>query len=548
MIGTSAQRLSFLDSIYPEWPGHTLWTCFYSQALRYGEAPYLICQDKTYTYGQALHLVNQVSKSLFALGIRPGDHVVISLYNGLSYLSLIFALAKLGAVKIPLNMHLKSWEKQYIIKHSSADWVIGIQLPELCHSDFPALKNVLTLDDWESFLDKGRSVDEALISELEQTHRNPDSISDILYTSGSTSFPKGVMLTHDILLRTSYATCRTRLMEEGRRILVPIPFYHIFAYSEGILASMHAGGSIVISEQKFDALNCLSLMRKHDVNDIICVPLIAIKMIQYAKPDTSDFPCLHAAFISPAGPDWLWQSFKDTFGITDVTTGYGMTECGATSTILSPLAPPSWINRYVGGLKDAGTAGICPEYPHLLRLKICDPDTGLEVPAGQSGEILCKGLTISPGYYHDEEANSSAFLPNGWFRTGDIGLLDHHGMLTFQGRKNDMYKINGENVSPQQLELIISQCPGVRQVEVLGLSHETYGEIGIAFIDANVPDDFEKKAIESYCQNHLASFQVPKYFIYESQENWPRTATNKVQKGKLRERALEFLARHPAGI
>lgn len=542
MIGTHNERLDFLDSIYTDWLPHTLWSCFAAHASRYQKYPYLIFQDQVYTYGEVLAQASQTARSLYASGIRPGDHVAVSLYNGPHYLYVTFALAKLGAVKIPLNMQLRDSDKRYIIRHSDADWLIGVRMPELNQDDFPSLKGRLDLNDWDGFLSSGSSVDESTITCLEKMHRNPNNISDILYTSGSTSFPKGVLLTHDTLLRTSYATCRSRLMEEGRRILVPIPFYHIFAYSEGILASMHVGGSIVIADRGYDSDNYLYLMRQYHVNDIICVPLIAIDMIQKGKPKASDYPDLHAAFISPAAPDWLWQATRNAFGISDVTTGYGMTECGATSFILSPLAPPTWINQYVGSLKDAGVAGISPEYPYLLQVKICDSNTGQNLPPGQTGEILCKGLTVTPGYYKNAEAKKASHQEDGWFHTGDLGSITNSGLLSFHGRKNDMYKINGENVSPHNLEIIISQCPEVQHVEVVGIPNEKYGEIGVAFIDANNPDSAARQAIERYCQEHLAPFQIPGYYIYESQENWARTSTNKVQKQKLRERALELLS------
>ncbi|MCD8082039.1 MAG: acyl--CoA ligase, partial [Clostridiales bacterium] len=500
-----------------------------------------ICEDQAYTYREVLEQVNRTAKSLYALGIRPGDHVAVSLYNNPIYYFLIFALAKLGTVKIPINMQLEDEEKRYIIKHSDTNWMIGIQIPELPSENFPFLRGTINLNDWEIFLAMGDSVEESVIMLLEEKYRNPYEVSDILYTSGSTSFPKGVTLTHDALLRTSYATCRTRLMEEGRRILVPIPFYHIFAYSEGILASIHVGGSIVFSNRRFDADNYLNLMHRHHVNDVICVPLIAIQMIESGNVQAEDYPDLHALFISPAGPDWLWQAVRKAFGVADVTTGYGMTECGATTTILSPQAPAEWIRQYTGKLKDAAAAGIHSAYPYLLELKICDPNTGEEILTGQTGEILCRGLTVTPGYYKNEEANQAAFQEDGWFRTGDLGALSENGLLAFHGRKNDMYKINGENVSPHNLEIIISQCPEVENVEIVGIPHEKYGEIGVAFIDANDPDDDKKRAIEDYCREHLARFQIPKYFIYESRENWPRTSTNKVQKGKLRERALRNL-------
>ncbi len=542
MIGTYAERIEFLDSIYPEWNKQTLWEKFKSQAERYENSPYIFYQNQMLTYGQVLEMTNQVARSLYSLGIRPGDHVAVSLHNSPVYIYLIFALAKLNAVKIPINMQLTSAEKQYILRHAQTNWLVGIPIPDIIPADYPDLKGVIDLNHWNRFLKKADLTEESCVSQVSEEYRNPDGISDILYTSGSTSFPKGVMLTHDALLRTSYSTARTRLMEEGRRILVPLPFYHIFAYSEGILASMHVGGSIVIANRKFDAENCLYLLKKHHVNDVICVSLVAIHMLEKAKEYRYNFPDLHAAFISPAGPDWLWQEFRDGFQITDLTTGYGMTECGATTAITSPLDPPDYVKKYVGKLKDAGSAALSASHPHLLHVKICDTITGRELPQGESGEIVSKGFTVTPGYYENAAANRAAFDEDGWFHSGDIGRIDSNGMLSFHGRKNDMYKVNGENVAPQHLEAVISQCSFVNQVEVVGIYHEKYGEVGVAFIDAENPTPQVKQLIEQYCRDHLASFQVPKYYVYESHKKWPKTATNKTQKAKLRERALQLFS------
>ncbi len=214
-----------------------------------------------------------------------------------------------------------------------------------------------------------------------------------------------------------------------------------------------------------------------------------------------------------------------------------MTECGSTSTLMSPLDREHGVKHYVGRLKDGGAAGKKEYDGHLIQLKICDLDTGKEAETGKQGEILCKGLTVTPGYYKNDEANRNSFTEDGWFRTGDLGCFNEEGYLSFQGRKSDTYKINGENVSPQYVDIIIGQCPDVEQVEVVGINSERYGEMGVAFIDAGEADEEKKERIKAYCKQKLARFQVPKYYVFENNENWPRTSTGKVQKRKLRERA-----------
>ncbi len=542
MKGTAEERLAWLDQLYPTWEEHTLWTRFAENVKKYRDRIFLICQDQSYTYEDIKIGADHMARSLYALGVRPGDHVAVFLYNSPEYLYMIFALAKLGAVKIPVNMKLGDEEKAYVLRQSDASWAVGTKLPpEEILREIPALKGWVRADRWKEFWNFGEGISEELVEQTEQESRDPKGVCDIMYTSGSTSFPKGVMLTHDMILRSSFGSCRTRLMEEGRRMFIPIPFYHIFAYNEGIMTMLHVGGTMVISENKFDPVTSLELMKKHQVHDIICVSIVMIEILERGKPKPEDYPHLHAAYWASTCPEWVWDAGKKAFGITDVTTGYGMTECGSTSTLMSPLAPSDQVKHYVGKLKDGGVAGMNGT-GSLIQLKICDPDTGEEVLTGKPGEILCRGLTVTPGYYRNPEANQKAFTEDGWFHTGDLGWFQEDGLLTFCGRTNDTYKINGENVSPQFLDQMIGKCPLVEQVEVVGIRHDRYGEAGVAFVDVKEDTPQSRQEIENYCRQTLARFQVPKYFIYENSERWPRTATGKVQKGKLRERAQELVA------
>ena len=182
-------------------------------------------------------------------------------------------------------------------------------------------------------------------------------LSDIMYTSGSTSFPKGVMLTQDMMLRSSFGTCRSRRMEVGRRILVPIPLYHIFGYNEGMLAAMWVGGSIVLCDRKAEGSYILELLRTSQANDIISVPLIIMRILEALGDTTANLPDMHAGYWASTCPDWIWDRAKEAFGITDVTTGYGMTECGSTTTLFSPGCESRDLMRYQGYLKDCGCAG-----------------------------------------------------------------------------------------------------------------------------------------------------------------------------------------------
>lgn len=553
----SASAAAQIDKLYPHWEPHTVWTRFTCSARRFPQRQLFVFEEGDCTYAQAHALARQAARALLALGIRPGDHVALMLHNCPAFLILTFALAAVGAVKIPVNANVGLEELDYVLHHTGARLLFSEkQFPGALFHDLEGfwgtvLANCRALgplspgeQTWEGFLQGGASVPEGELDRVSQSCQDPYGLVDIMFTSGSTSHPKGVMLTHDMLLRSSYATCRCRNIEEGRRIFVPIPLFHLMAYNEALLPALYMGGTLILTNQRYDVAHCLEMMRLHRANDIVCVSSIMVDLLTKGSPRPEDFPHLRHAYWAAACPEWVWQAGRESFGLEDVCTGYGMTECGSTTTMLTVSDPPELARTCHGRLKNAGAAG-CPEFGgNLLELKICGPD-GRVLPPGERGEICCRGLTVTKGYYNNPEANARAFTQDGWFHTGDLGVLDQAGYLTFCGRDSDMYKVNGENVSPQFVDQVIGASPLVTAVEVVGIRDPKCGEVGVAFIDAPDASQQAQEAIRQYCETHLAKFQVPKYFIFSSSDQWPRTGSGKVKKAKLREIAAARLCGKP---
>lgn len=545
MIGTTRERLCELDSLYPEWEADTLWTRFEKNAERFRENAFIYYKDRVYTYGEALARINRIAAGCAACGMS-GAHVGVLLYNSPEYVFLTFALAKIGAVKVPVNMKLSIKEKLYVIRQSECRFVISHDTEKLPPASLKetAVERMIVrfgkeedtktgiVIGWDRFLEMGQEMDAPVL-----VYSDPDGISDILYTSGSTTFPKGVMLTHDLLLRSSFATCRTRRMETGRRILAPIPLYHIFAYNEGLLAAMWAGGCIVLADRKADGAYILELLKKSRANDIICVPVIMIHLLEAIGDEPQEFPDLHAGYWASTCPDWVWDAAKKKLGIEDVTTGYGMTECGSTTTMSVPGCTTEELKTGQGRLKDSGCAGSEAYGGRLVEVEIRDMETGRNLPAGETGELYCRGLTVMKGYYKNPEANKACFDPEGWFATGDVGVMDMIGRFTFQGRKDSMYKINGENVSPQYLNYVIGGCSQVKAVETIGIQNPRYGEVGVAFIELSSDTKENRNKVSEYISEHLADFQLPKYIVSGDSGVWPRTACGKISPGELRKDA-----------
>ena len=546
MIGTSQERLDELNRMYPKWENDTLWSRFEKNAVKFKDHIFISYKERKYTYAEALKEVNTLAKSCYMCGMSR-QHVALLLYNSPVYIFLTFALAKIGAVKVPVNMKLSEEEKEYIIRQSDCNFVIGQTLEKIpqtlagrsdmqcfviCSEEEKAEGKEGSMG-WMHFREIGQKMQEEIPSVLQ----NPDAISDILYTSGSTTFPKGVMLTHDMLLRSSFATCYTRRMEIGRKILVPIPLYHIFAYNEGLLAALWAGGCVVLTDQKATGKYVRDLLKKSHANDIICVPIIMIRLLEALDEAPEVFPDFHAGYWASTCPDWVWDEAKKKLNITDVTTGYGMTECGSTTTLFSPGCTTEDLIGHQGFLKNCGCAGSEKYEGKLLEIQIRDIETRKVLPAGQSGELYCRGLTVTKGYYHNPEENAACFAADGWFATGDMGMLDEKGCFTFQGRKNLVYKINGENVSPQHLNYIIGSCRKVKAVESIGIANSRYGEVGVAFIEMAENTTEARKEVQEYMNRHLASFQIPKYIVLGDSSRWPRTSCGKISPGKLKKTA-----------
>jgi fatty-acyl-CoA synthase len=537
MRGTSAERLHELHKCYPAYVPHTLWTRFAENADRYAERTFLIHQERSYTYGEVNDHVNRTAAALYSIGVRAGDHVGVALKNCPEFVYLTFAIAKLGAVKIPFNPKLGADEYQYILRQADADYLFCSQCPQ--QLDVPSLKKTVLLRDWEGFIAEGglTAAEDAEAYSLE--HQDPMGMSDIMFTSGSTSQPKGVILTHDMLLRSSFGTVCMRRMEFGRRMMIPIPFYHIFAYNEGLLPMLYVGGTIVIADRGYNPENTLYLMKKHQVNDIICVSLVMLHLLEQTAPNPADFPALHAGYWASTCPEWVWDKARKCFGITDVTTGYGMTECGSTTTLLTPDDPVEYVKSFHGKEKEAGAFGMPELGGRLLEVKICDPETGRKLPAGETGEICCRGVTVTPGYYKNPAANAECFTSDGWFKTGDLGRFSKEGYLSYSGRISDVYKINGENVSPQYLDSVISKCPAVKAVEVIGVPDSRHGAVGVAFIDPG--SSVRHGEIVDYMKRHLARFQIPKYIFYGKSGRWPRGSSGKTKPSDFRRVAIQGL-------
>lgn len=545
MKGLKEERLAELEALYPTWEKKTVWNFFLAAAARVPDQDFLVTEDQgSYTYEQTRQEALKVARGLVALGVRPGDHVALQIGNSPIEVFLALALSAVRAVKVGVNMGLGPKELGYILGQSRSRFLVAgrplrlagvetalegvVALPEVpCDIDAPIIS-------WEDFLSAGEG------KELPESagEQYADEVCDIIYTSGSTSAPKGVLLTHDMLMRSAYASCINRGFEKGRRVFVPLPMIHCYGYVEGMLACILVGGAILFHSGKFRAEPALRFMLESRANDILSVPSQMMAVINYLKENPMELPDLHAVYCSAAVcPAWVWPGIREALKVDDLITGYGMSEvCGA-SMQTQPTDSDDILRSRVGRMLQGGCAGVAEYGGCQLEYQVTDQQTGKPCKSGEPGELWCRGLVVTKGYYDRPEINAKAFTADGWFRTGDCGYFDDDGYLVLCGRVDDMYKINGENVSPKFLEDTIGSCPLVGSVAVVGVRDDRHGYVGVAYIQLHQDTPEDRAGAEEYCREHLARFQVPKYFVYMKEGDWPCTATGKVQKFRLRQMA-----------
>ncbi|MBM6927096.1 class I adenylate-forming enzyme family protein [Pseudoflavonifractor phocaeensis] len=528
MIGTLQQRQAELSARFPVWRPMTLYQMLEAQAQRLAGQPFLVTPEGAWTYGRVLAESRRLAAALAGLGIGQGSRAAVCLGNGPAFVLLTFALARLGAVKVPLNTGLGPVERAYQLEHIRPSLLV--EGDETCPTVRwgAALKAQTT---WAALLERGGDGPA-------QPADCPDRVCDIIFTSGSNGLPKGVQLTHDMLLRSAYASCLNRGFEPGRRIYIPLPLFHVYGYVEGLLAALLAGGSVLMQPGRFSPGGAITLMAEFRANDLLAVPSLMMDLLRCPALEEADLSALHAAYCSASAcPDWLWPAIRQRLGVDDVVTGYGMTEVAGAVVQTAPSDTDALLSNRVGRCLRGGCAGVPGWDGRIIDYRVVCPETGQALPPGQAGELWCRGPVVTRGYFDAPEANAQAFTAGGWFRTGDVGRFDADGCLELLGRLSDMYKMNGENVSPEFVARVIGACDAVAHAEVVGVPDPKTGEAGAAFLELRPGLDQETalEAVKAHCGTHLARYQLPKYYQLMGPEDWPLTGSGKVSKGRLRQ-------------
>lgn len=558
-----AERRAALEARHPRWEPMALHGALDAAAERWADRPLVITDDRTFTYGEMGDWSHRLARGLVALGINPGDHVGLEMANYPEFVACKLAISRVGAAAVPINFLNRRDELAYVLSQSRAAALIVMA----GHRDLDYLS---MLDDiapgWErdgggSLLPDLRSVvvfeneggagrpDALTLDELDQKAPNdvelpevaPDSTADILYTSGTTGGPKGVLLTHDMLLRTAYGAAYGRGFEDGRRIHFAMPMYHVFGYVEGMLPVLFVGGAI-IPHLSFAPVASLEAIEAHRATDMLAIPLMTQAVMDAQRERGADLRSLASLLSSgTATPPGLWDRIDAELACDEVTTGYGMSETTASSTVTRPDDGPEKRRTTNGRLRDVGAAGDPAYDGHLIVYRAVDPDTGRDLGRGAVGELQARGPGVTSGYWDKPEATAAAFTEDGWLRTGDLGMVDDEDYIYLVGRVKDCYRCGGEQVVPADVESLLLGHPGVEQALVVPVPDDRMGEVGAAFIVRRAGQQVEADELVAMATDRLARFKVPKHVLFIESSDIPVTASGRPRKFLLSELATTRL-------
>ena len=506
------------------------------------------------TYKEFDEETDELAKAFIGMGIQKGEHVAIWSDNKREWLLSQFATGKMGAVLVTVNTNYQEKELEYLLQQSDATTLILCEsykgtsyldivraiCPEIIQSEkgnihsekFPHFKRVIVMSEneykgmytWSELLALADEVaDETLEFALNSLHN--DEVINIQYTSGTTGFPKGVMLSHKNIVNNGQLVGDYIYLTEKDRLCIPVPFFHCFGCVMGTIASVTHGTTMVIIEQ-FDPGKVLQIVQDEKCTALHGVPTMFIAELNH--PDFNQFKLNTLRTGIMAGsicPIEVMKKVMDDMGATEITIAYGQTEA---SPVITQTKTDDPIEKRVSSVGQAHPG---------VEVKIIDPVTGDDTPAGVPGELCTRGYLVMKGYYKNDQATKSAIDNNGWLHTGDIAVMDEEGYIDITGRIKDMVIRGGENIYPKEVEEFLYQHPKVQDVQVVGVPDPKYGEELMAWVILKNGQQITSDELKEYCKGKISFHKIPKYV--EFIEAYPMTASGKIQKFLLREMSKE---------
>ncbi|MGX9366488.1 AMP-binding protein [Desulfoplanes sp. PS50] len=519
------------------------------------DAVVYVDRDFRLTYREFGEVVDQTAKGLMALGVEKGHKVAVWASNVPFWVTLQFATAKIGAILLTVNTAYKTKEVEYLLSHSECEHIFIMDgfrdtdyihtlyelLPELktqargyLKSDsFPHLQKVFFLGQEKhrgmysmpELLAIGQMVSEQDYLARQDT-LDPHDVVNMQYTSGTTGFPKGVMLTHYNIGNNGFWIGENQEFTEKDRVCIPVPLFHCFGCVLGVLACVSHGSSMIILEG-FNPILIMTSVETEKCTALYGVPTMFIAVLEHRLFEKFDFSTLRTGIMSGSPcPVRVMRQVIEKMNMSEITICYGLTEG-------SPVMTQTRVHDEIK--KRVETVGqAMPQ----IEVVIMDPETGKEMPRGTIGEVCCRGYNVMKGYYNMPEATAKAVDKKGWLHSGDLGVMDDDGYVTITGRIKDMIIRGGENIYPREVEEFLYSMEGISDVQVVGVPSRKYGEEVGAFVILKEGFEYAPEDIRDYCRGKIARYKTPKYIHFL--DSYPMTASGKIQKYKLRELSAEL--------
>jgi fatty-acyl-CoA synthase len=512
-------------------------------------------RDLRLTYRQFGEAVDQLAKGLMALGVQKGEKVAVWANNVPHWVTLQFATAKIGAVLLTVNTHYKKAELTYLLQQSESENLFIVDgyrdtdylgtlyelLPELRSqprgylksAKFPHLKRVFFLgqEKHRGFYSMAEVLGMAdMVSDQEYLDRqatlDPHDVVNMQYTSGTTGFPKGVMLTHINIGENGYYIGYNQNLGPKDRICLPVPLFHCFGCVLGVMAAINHGSTLVILED-FDPVAAMTAVEQEGCTALYGVPTMFIAILEHKLFKKFNYSTLRTGIMagSPC-PVRVMQQVMEQMCMSEVTIAYGLTEA-------SPVITQTRIEDDIR--RKTETVGRAMPGIEVL---LVNPEDNQPVPPGVQGEVCCRGYNVMKGYYNNPEATAKAIDKDGWLHSGDLGVMDEDGYLAITGRHKDMIIRGGENVYPREIEEYLYRMEGISDVQVVGVPSQKYGEEVGAFIILKPGANITEEDVRDFCRGQISRYKIPRYVSFV--EAYPITASGKIQKYKLRDLSAEL--------
>ncbi len=513
-------------------------------------------RDYRQTWHEFRETVDKAAKGLMALGVKKGDKVAVWATNVPHWVTLQFATARIGAILLTININYRSAEIDYLLRQSDCENIFVIDgyrdtdyvntlyelIPELktqprdrLRSErYPHLRRVLFLGpekhrgmySWNELLAMSVAVGDDEYRQR-QSELSTHDVVNMQYTSGTTGFPKGVMLTHFNLTNNGYWVGVNENFTTADRVCIPVPLFHCFGCVLAVMACLNHGATMVILE-RYDPINVMMSIEKERCTALYGVPTMFIGILDHKLFDKFDFSTLRTGIMagSPC-PVKTMEECVERMNMREVTIVFGLTES----------SPAMTQSRYDEPSLEKKCSTVGKAFPGI-EVAIIDPETGEHLGPGKHGELCCRGHNVMKGYYKMPEETAKAIDKDGWLHSGDIGMMDEDGYFAVTGRLKDMIIRGGENIYPKEVEDFIHHMDGVADVQVVGVPSVKYGELPAAFVVLRPGVKLTAEDIMDHCRGKIAFYKIPKFVHFV--DEYPMTASGKIMKMKLREMSVKL--------